>query len=396
MNSSPQIGKNALVSAACEAFRERFDQEPELVALAPGRVNLIGEHIDYNDGFVLPMAIERWTAVAGRKASGSKGVVRSVSVNDEVEFDLSDPIGPGRAAWPNYVLGVISGFQELGCQDAFEAVLLSTVPLGVGLSSSASLEVALATFIDALGASGLDPQEKALLCQRAEHEFAGVPCGVMDQFTSSMALQDHLMLLDCQNLKVRQVPFNGTDLAVLITNTKVRHELNDGEYALRRRQCDTALSKMSKASYRDVGQGLLEGHKSHFSELENKRAKHVVAEIARTLEAAEKVEDQDWARFGELMYESHFSLRDDFQVSCRELDILVDFHQVMGREGGVYGCRMTGGGFGGSTVSLVDSRRIEEIKMRLRIHYLAEAGIEPEFYVSRAAAGGHVVEDNEL
>ncbi|MDA7916135.1 galactokinase [Verrucomicrobia bacterium] len=392
MDEKKTTGLRELIATAMKEFEDRFGGPAELMAVAPGRVNLIGEHIDYNDGFVLPMAIERWTAVVGRKVEGINSVVRSVSMDDEVEFEVGMALEKGGAAWPSYVLGVVAGFQEkVGIKSGFEALILSSVPLGGGLSSSASLEVAFATFLESLTGHQFAPKEKALLCQRAEHEFAGVPCGVMDQFTASLAKNGHLLLLDCQNLEIRHVPFGSEDLTVLIVNTNVRHELNDGEYAKRRAKCESALMKLGHESFRDVLQTTVHEKKAILDADEYRRAKHVVTEIARTLEAAENIESQNWERFGELMYESHYSLRDDFEVSCRELDELVCMAEEIGIAGGIYGCRMTGGGFGGCVVALVETSKIADIKSRLRLRYLAETGIEPDFYTSRATGGGVIL-----
>jgi len=364
-----------------------------LVSMAPGRVNLIGEHIDYNDGYVLPMAIERNTVVVGGRSDlESEARIHSMTMGEDFFFDVTKSPGKVSACWVNYLLGVVDGFMELGGRiPPFDLVIDSTVPMGGGLSSSASLEVAFATFLEELLKVSISPKDKALLCQRAEHRFAGVPCGIMDQFASTVALEDHILLLDCMTCDVRHVPFGCDELTVLIANTNVRHALSDGEYARRRAECEAALKKMGRSSFREVGRKLLGDHKASLSSGEYKRARHVVTETTRTLEAAERIEVQDWGRVGELMFESHHSLRDDFEVSCRELDIMVEKARDIGIEGGVYGCRMTGGGFGGCVVALARTDRVGEIKQRLRLHYLAETGLEPDFIISRPSQGGRIL-----
>src|SRR4051812_24812803 len=227
---------------AAEQFAKRYGTAPKWIAAAPGRVNLIGEHIDYNDGFVLPMAIERYCIIAAAQNQSSTAAVYSAQANDEAQIQLASPGATGSASashvkghWSNYVAGVIAGCEKAGLQPTgFNAVIDSDVPLGGGLSSSAAIEVAVATLIEAMTGRTLDPVDKALLCQKAEHEYARVPCGIMDQFASVLCRADHLMLLDCRSQDVDHIPFGDTDITVLIINTNVKHELSGGEYAERR------------------------------------------------------------------------------------------------------------------------------------------------------------------
>jgi galactokinase len=273
----------------------------------------------------------------------------------------------------------------------FDAVVESEVPVGGGLSSSAAIEVATATLIEAMTGKTLDPVEKALVCQKAEHEYAGVPCGIMDQFASVMCRADHLMLLDCRSRQIEHIPFNDPNVTVLIINTNVKHELSGGEYAERRGQCEAAARKLGVASLRDATLELLESRRGELAEVEYRRARHAISEIGRTVEAAAAIKAGKWDEVGGLMYASHDSLRDDYEVSCPELDLLVRLARNIGRSGGIIGSRMTGGGFGGCTVSLVETAKVGAVAEDLAQSYQAKTGIEPSIIISRPARGAHVV-----
>ncbi len=238
----------------------------------------------------------------------------------------------------------------------------------------------------------LDPVDKALLCQQAEHEFAGVPCGIMDQFASVMCRADHLMLLDCRSQQIEHIPLIDPTVTVLIINTNVKHELSGGEYAERRAQCESAARKLGVAALRDATLSQLASQRERLDAIEFCRARHVISEIARTVDAAAALKAGDWPRVGRLMYASHDSLRDDYEVSCRELNVLVDLARQLGANRGVIGSRMTGGGFGGCTVSLVETSKADDIGNYLSENYLAETGIEPTVLTSRPSIGAHVVQ----
>jgi galactokinase len=308
---------DGLVKRAANRFKQRYGRGPEWIAAAPGRVNIIGEHIDYNDGFVLPMAIDRYCVVAAAGNGSSDAKAYSVATDDEVRIPLESTGGaPSRGHWSNYVVGVMRGCGARAMRPAgFDAVVESEVPVGGGLSSSAAIEVVTATLIEAMTGKTLDPVEKALVCQKAEHEYAGVPCGIMDQFASVMCRADHLMLLDCRSRQIEHIPFNDSTVTVLIINTNVKHELSGGEYAERRGQCESAARKLGVASLRDATLGQLESRRGELAEVEYRRARHAVGEIARTVEAAGAIKAGAWTRVGELMYASHESLRDDYEVS---------------------------------------------------------------------------------
>jgi galactokinase len=388
--SLAELGKSV-----AEQFTSLYGRPPQWIAAAPGRVNVIGEHTDYNDGFVFPMAIDRYTVIAAAPSKvKTEGIqLRSTAEKAPATIDLSRPLRPEKkGTWFNYPLGVIAGFQARGIEPApFEALIHSTVPLGGGLSSSAALEVATATLLEAITGKKLDPVEKALLCQKAEHEYAGMPCGIMDQFISVMGKKDHILLLDCRSRKTELVPMSDPAVELLITNTNVKHELTGGEYAKRRAQCEEAARVLGLASLRDADADLLERAHSKMDSTVYRRAKHVIGELERTLHAAEGVRASNWPTVGQLMYASHASLRDDYEVSCPELDAVVDIAQSIGVQGGVFGCRMTGGGFGGCTVALVQADKVASITARISSEYEGRTRIKPTSFVSRPAAGATVL-----
>ena len=377
-------------------FRELFGRPPAVAAAAPGRVNLIGEHVDYCDGFVLPMAIERETVIvaAPRPEVGGEPVARvhSTALQETVELPLASGAGSsaGIPGWSRYLAGVIAGFLDRGATiPAFDAVVDSTVPIGGGLSSSASLEVAMATLVAALAGHAIGPLEVALLCQRAEHEFAGVPCGVMDQCASILCIRDHLLLLDCRSLAVVQVPFQRPDLLVLVTNSNVRHALNDGGYAARRADCQRAAAILGVPSLREATLAEVEASRDALGDTVFRRARHVVTEIARTLDAAAALASDRWDELGELMAASHASLRDDYEVSCPELDLLVE---LAAAQPGVIGTRMTGGGFGGCTVTLVEAARADAVRAAVARGYRQSKGHECAMFTTRPAVGARLVQ----
>lgn len=399
---------NSLVTNVAERFNERFGEEPTWVVAAPGRVNLIGEHIDYNDGFVLPMAIDRYVTIAAAATPGDAadaqknsslasnapavGTFYSANLEETTRIPFDHSLTPGESDWPCYVAGVCAGLLENGHQlPSINAVIESNVPLGSGLSSSAALEVATATLAEAILGLELDQHEKALLCQKAEHRFAGVPCGIMDQYSSVFGVENALMLLDCRSQQIESIPFASSEVSVLITNSNVKHELTGGEYAERREQCESAARHLEIDSWRDLTMSVLESSMDRLSEVEYRRSRHVVSEIARTTQAAEAIRAGAWAEAGELMYSSHDSLRDDYEVSCRELDCLVEIAREIGPSSGVIGSRMTGGGFGGCTVTLVYSDKVDEVAIRLSSRYLEKTGIQAKLFASRPSRGAHIV-----
>ncbi len=383
-----------LAADTAQQYNKVYGRAPRWIVAAPGRVNVIGEHTDYNDGFVLPTAIERYAVMAADKAVDGRKVIeiRDVSGVEPALIDLSAPVEPSLPKWSNYPRGVIHGCLERGMNPGGLDVLLhSTVPLGGGLSSSASLEVCTATLVEAVTGRTMVPVEKALLCQKAEHDFAGVPCGIMDQFISVMGRQNNLLLLDCRSRETQLVPMNDAAVSLLIANTNVKHELANGEYARRRAQCEAAAKALGVASLRDATPEALESAREKMDVVVFRRARHVIGEIERTVHAAEGVRASNWPTVGQLMFASHRSLRDDYEVSCKELDTIVEIAEGIGTKGGVFGCRMTGGGFGGCTVALVQTEKIDTISEKIATDYKKKTGIEASIFTTRPAAGATVV-----
>ncbi|CAK6966794.1 galactokinase isoform X1 [Scomber scombrus] len=346
---------------------------PQVAVCAPGRVNLIGEHTDYNQGFVLPMALPLVTVVVGSQTSGQDvTIVTATEEADEprrVDFSLpsdGSPLSPGLPSWANYVKGVIQHYRAPPVP-GFRAVIASSVPLGGGLSSSASLEVAFYTFLQQLKPDDGDKVSKAVACQQAEHTHAGVPCGIMDQFVSVFGREGHALLIDCRSLEATPVPLADPGLVILITNSNVKHSLTGSEYPMRRRQCEEAASILGKASLRDATMKDLEEARARLDDVTYQRARHVIEEIDRTARAAEALKRGAYKEFGKLMVESHNSLRDLYEVSCRELDELVS--AAMEVEG-VFGSRMTGGGFGGCTVTLLQAHAIDRTTLHIQVRVL--------------------------
>jgi galactokinase len=373
-------------------FKSAFGVGPTRAASAPGRVNLIGEHTDYNDGLVLPMALEQRTAVV--LGAAEDGLWRFVSEQEPARAEsmtASEMMDPARRGWTAYVRGVVAGFAASGHGAApMRVAVASDVPLGGGLSSSAALEVAAATALEGALGVGLGAWEKVLLCQRAEHAFAGTPCGIMDQASAVLARAGHALLLDCRSRETTAVPLGGGATAVLVMNSMVRHDLAGGEYARRKADCEAAVGALRGAGFgavralRDATPAML-GRLPPGSRL-FRRARHVVSEIARTRAAAAALAEGDAAALGTLMDASHASLRDDYEVSCPELDVLVE--AVRGRPG-VHGARMTGGGFGGCVVALVDTRHAGAAGATAARLYAARTGLTPEWFITRGGRGAH-------
>jgi len=374
-------------------FQKHYGRAPRWIVAAPGRVNVIGEHTDYNDGFVLPMAIERYAIMAADAAAApGKISIYDTHFKEGATVDVSAPVTKGQPKWSNYIRGVLAGFQNRGVKlPALDVALLTTVPLGGGLSSSAALEVCTATLVEAATGKSIDPVEKALLAQKAEHEFAGVPCGIMDQYISALGREGHLLLLDCRTRQTELIPMSDPAVELLVVNTNVKHELGSGEYAKRRAECESAAKILGVASLRDATAEQLEKARGRMSEVVYRRARHVIGEIERTVHAAEGVRYSNWAAVGNLMYASHASLRDDYEVSCPELDIIVEIAGDIGCQGGVYGCRMTGGGFGGCCVALVKTSAVDAISKKIATDYKTRTGIAATLFASRPAAGATII-----
>lgn len=363
---------------------------PEIFGAAPGRVNVIGEHIDYNGGLVLPAAIDRYVHIGLRRREDAK--VRLVSAQapgEVVEFEVSRDLKPEGKSWGNYVKGVVVGLLKAGFEvPGFEASVSSTVPVGGGLSSSAALEAVFAkTLLTVTGkADAMEDIDLARLCQQAEHDFAGVPCGLMDQAAVILCEEGKLLLLDCVDDSFQHAPFEDPDWSLLIINSCVSHELSDGGYAVRRDGCHAAARILGVETLREVDPSTLDEtlRNPRFTEDMVRYVRHAVTEIARTQEAVQSLGNKDYARAGELLNASHASLRDDFRVSCPELDFIAELAQG---ETGVAGCRMTGGGFGGSAIALVRHDTVEALTKLIEEKYAERFGIQAKIFETRPMGG---------
>ncbi len=368
-------------------FQETYGRAPELFR-APGRVNLIGEHTDYNDGFVMPAAIGfyTWAAIAARTDNILN--VRSTAFADVLSADINQTLAP-RHLWFDYVVGVVDQLKRAGIKLKGADLLISgDVPLGAGLSSSAAIEVATAVALSSISGENLDRKSLALLCQRAENEFVGMRSGIMDQFISANGRRDHALLLDCRRLDFKPLPLPNK-AKIVICNTMVKHQHASGEYNQRRKECEEGVRILSQflpgiRALRDVSLEDLGKYQDRLTDRIRRRCRHVITENARVLRAVEMLEQDDLDGFEELMYESHASLRDDYEVSCRELDIMVE---IASKLAGVYGARMTGGGFGGCAVALVRSEQADSFRQQMAAGYQQQTGIRPEIYISEAADG---------
>ncbi|MCR5163859.1 MAG: galactokinase [Thermoguttaceae bacterium] len=391
-----------LLQEAKAAFQKNFHRDPKWIVTAPGRVNVIGEHTDYNEGFVFPMAIERNVIICAApvepedKVPAGMAKVFSTAKKNPALVKVSGEIHPGpRVDWFEYVQGVIAGYLaenpsvEVG---PFVATIHTNVPLGAALSSSAALEVSVGTLLEAISGANVDPVRKAFICQKAEHEYAQMPCGIMDQFISAMGQKDHIMLLDCRDCTTKLVPFTSPELSILIINSRVKHQLSGSEYPERRAACFDSAKILGAKTLREVTMEQVEANKEKLTDAQYRRARHVVSEIKRTTDAVAAIEAGNYELMGQLMYESHDSMRDDFEISCRELDILVEEAKKIGLAGGVYGSRMTGGGFGGCTVSLIQTSKMDSIMETIRKNYKAQTGIDPDLFVTRPAQGAHIIQ----
>lgn len=378
------------VSGIRRLHKERFGKDP-VVFLAPGRVNLIGEHTDYADGFVMPAAIDFATLAAISPSSDGQATLFSRNFDESAMRSL-DAIGVrGSHHWSDYPFGVLSVLQQERIRvSGFHLTLDGNVPLGAGLSSSASIEVASMLAMLHVAGTELPLPKVALLCQRAENDYVGAPCGIMDQFVSCCGAADHALLLDCRSLDYRLAPIP-KHLSLVICNTMVKHSHAGGEYGSRRAEVEegTLILKRHRPEIRLLRDATVDDLKRWGHEMPPavlKRCRHIITENARTVAAADALEANDLKTLGCLMAEAHASYRDDFEASCREADIMVELAH---KQPGCVGARLTGGGFGGCTVNLVESALAEQFAAGISTAYEEATGIHPEIYQSRASAGAH-------
>ena len=376
-----------------ERFRSLYNGSAR-VFRAPGRVNLIGEHTDYNDGFVMPSAIDFYTWVAIAPRNDRALSVYSVNYSERIDFNLDEAAPSARGHWSDYVRGVAVTLEDAGRNlRGADLLILGEVPIGSGLSSSAAIEVATGFALLSVSGIEIDLLELARICQLAENQFVGTRSGIMDQFVSCHGQAGHALMLDCRTLDYKLLPLPD-DIKLVVCNTMIRHELATGEYNARRAECEAGVRHLARAlphvrALRDVTPSELEQYGKGLPQVIYKRCRHVTTENVRVLDAAAVLEGGDLSRFGALMRASHESLRDDYEVSCAELDLMVE---LAGKVGGVYGARMTGGGFGGCTINLVKTDSVAEFKRVVASGYEQSTGISPEIYVCAAAGGVEEVE----
>lgn len=376
-----------LNQTVANVFETVFAYAPSDIVQAPGRVNLIGEHTDYNDGFVLPCAINYQAVVAASKRTDK--IVRVISVdydNQEDQFDLSQPITfQPDCMWANYIRGVVKCLLARGYEfQGADIVVSGNVPQGAGLSSSAALEVVIGQTFKTLYSLDISQAEIALNGQQAENEFVGCNCGIMDQLISAEGKADHALLIDCRSLETTAVSMP-TNMSIVIINSNKKRGLVDSEYNTRREQCEEAAAFFGAKALRDVSLDEFEAQLNQLDSTVAKRARHVITENARTLEAAQALTEGNMARLGELMAESHASMRDDFEITVPEVDKLVDIvQQQIGSQGGV---RMTGGGFGGCIVALVPPALVVDVVAAVESQYEAATGLKESIYVCQAKDG---------
>ena len=409
--------KSNRTSFITQRFEETFGGSPTFIASAPGRVNLIGEHTDYNDGYVFPVAIDKYLNIAARKRPDRRVTLYALDVNDSWEFclDTLSPIPLQAPAWSHYLIGVASLLQASGREIAgIDAVITGDVPIGAGLSSSAALSVAATLAFLTAGSefetveSEANKKKLAALCQRVEHEFVDVKCGIMDQTISLLGQENHALFLDCRSLEYEHILLNLSDHYIVICNTKVKRELAASEYNKRRAECERGVDIMSRwvpdiSSLRDIALSDFKKHEEELPALTQKRCRYVIEENARVLDAVSVLKgrsqrtsektDESLIQFGSLMNASHNGLRDDYEVSCKELDLLTDIARSIT---GVIGSRMTGAGFGGCTVSIVHKDALEIFQTRVTTKYHEQTGIEPEIYLCNVSDGAQVFQRPEL
>jgi galactokinase len=380
-----------LKKPAERGFERRLGVRPPVVVRAPGRVNLIGEHTDYNDGFVLPMAIDRAVWIALRPRRDGRVIAYALDLDDATDFPL-EALENTNEGWAEYLKGVAWSLQEAGyALQGWEGVIIGDVPRGAGLSSSAALELATARAFSTVSDVLWDPAKMAKVCQRAENDWVGMRCGIMDQMISAAGHANHALLIDCRSLETKLVPLP-PDTAVIVLDTATRRGLVDSVYNERREQCEAAARFFGVPALRDVSVAQFEAHANALDDTTRRRARHVVTENARTLQAAEAMQRGDPREIGYLMNASHASLRDDFEVSSRELDAMAACAR---QEDTCHGARMTGAGFGGCAIALVQADAAEAFSASVAVCYRDVVGITPNIHICEAAQGAEVAAGSE-
>jgi galactokinase len=379
-------------------FKELFSNNP-LIIRSPGRINLIGEHTDYNEGFVLPAAIDKNIFFAIVPRDDKKCSLYAADLNDSFEFEINN-FCRSEKIWPNYLMGVVDQLKKCPSADGleikgFNCVFGGNIPIGAGLSSSAAIEAGLAFALNEISELNLEKINLVKLSQRAENEFVGIQCGIMDQFINIFGKENKVLKLDCRTLEFEYYPFELSDLQIVLCDTQVKHSLASGEYNARRTQCEEGVRILRRFnnkihSLRDVNLEFLNSHRSELDSIIFKRCKYVIKENSRVDASCRDLGDGDFVSFGQRMYESHEGLRDEYEVSCKELDTLVE---IASNHDAVLGARMMGGGFGGCTINLVKKDGLEDFKEKITKEYSAQVGKSIKIYIARIESGTSIISD---
>jgi len=388
------VAKDEPFRVVREDFFARFGSRKEAVVVrSPGRINLIGEHTDYNEGFVLPAAIDRSINFVVSKRSDLKCSLYAADIRNGCEFDARSP-ALSTERWANYLIGIIVQLQRGGYSPGgFDCLFGGNIPIGAGLSSSAAIETGLAFALNEVFKLGMNRSELATIAQKSEREFVGVRCGIMDQFANLLSKADHVFKLDCRSLDYEYIPFEMSHLSLVLCDTGLKHELANSEYNLRRQQCETGVGKIAALGYpvstlRDVNFDMLKECKDVLGPLIYDRCSYVLEENGRVEQACNALRQGEFGKLGELLFASHKGLQNKYNVSCEELDLLVE---TAACTDGVIGARMMGGGFGGCTINLVEKDALEDFKVRMRKEYQKKIGKEPAFYDCKLESGTEVV-----
>ena len=378
-----------LINTVKSEFIKTFNSNP-LMVFSPGRINLIGEHTDYNNGFVFPAAIDKGIVAAVAKSSSEKSTIIALNTNERFEFSINNKAPLGNGSWQNYILGVVLEIQKTKKRiENFNLVFNGDIPIGAGLSSSAALENSVVFALNQLFSLGFTKKEMILVSQKAEHNYVGVKCGIMDQYASMFGQKDAAILLDCESLEAKTVTLNLKDYSLLLINTNVKHSLAESAYNERRNVCENVALKLGLSSLREASLNSLQSIKESLSESEYQKTSYVIHENSRVLEALEAVKQNDISKLGELLFASHNGLQNQYKVSCEELDFLVEFAK---NSNAVIGARMMGGGFGGCTINIIKRNQIEEFKKAIANQYKQRFNNNCSFYEVNLSNGTSLLE----
>ncbi|HUI29417.1 MAG TPA: galactokinase [Candidatus Acidoferrales bacterium] len=385
---------NDLFRAVREKFFGSYGKKDEVIVVrSPGRINLIGEHTDYNDGLVLPAAINRSINFVISRRKDSRCRLYASDIQDSCEFDVNAPEKSSKR-WANYLIGVVDQLQKNGyALHGFDCLFGGDIPIGAGLSSSAAIEAGLAFALNEIFELGIERVQLAAMAQESEHQFVGVMCGIMDQFANLIAKEDSVFQLDCRSLDYRYIPFDMKNLSLVLCDTGIKHDLANSEYNLRRRQCESGVRKIASVGHpvsrlRDVSIDLLENCRHELEPVVYDRCRYVLEENDRVRSASKALEMKEYEKLGDLLYASHDGLRNKYSVSCNELDLLVD---TASQIDGVLGARMMGAGFGGCTINLIEKDSLQDFRVGVKREYQRKTGKEPEFYECKLVSGADVV-----